>query len=112
MEATLYEQLVKCVRRRTREIIPVFERYCTLGDVFNVTSLSLPNFKRFGQDTGLVVSQDTSTSVAFDLLFAKATRRFSGNPRLTLQTFVAALARLVLDRNPDIGVEEVPLRVG
>jgi hypothetical protein len=102
----MYETLVKSVRRRLKDLTPVFERYCSLGDVMNVTSMSLPNFKKFGQDCGLIVDQ--ATSAAFDLLFAKTTRRLAGvNPRLTLQSFVATIARLVLDRTPDLAVDDV-----
>ncbi len=38
VEASLYETLVKAVRRRTKELTPVFERYCSLGDVTNGTA--------------------------------------------------------------------------
>ena len=106
----MYETLVRAVRRRLRELTPVFERYCSLGDVMNVTQMSLPNFKKLGQDCGLITDQ--ATSAAFDLLFAKTTRRLNGvNPRLTLQSFVATIARLVLDRNPDLVVEDVSTTV-
>jgi hypothetical protein len=109
VEASIFETLVKCIRRRGKDLKPVFERYCSLGDVLNVTQLSLPNFKKFGQEARFIVDQPSNAS--FDLLFSKTTRRLSGgtrDPRLSYQTFVACLARIILDRQPDLDLESVP----
>lgn len=113
MEASLYETLVRCLRRQTDAVKPVFEKYCSISDPFNVAHLSHQNFKKFVRDAGLVVAGDQAADAAFDLLFTKATNRMRAvNPRLTYQAFVATLARVIVDRNPELQPDQVTGCVG
>jgi hypothetical protein len=103
VEASLYETLVKCLRRSSEGIRPVFEKYCGISDPFNFSFLSHQNFKKFCRDAGL-----SSSDAAVDLLFSKATNRMRGvSPRLTYSSFIAVLARCILDRNPSLQVDDV-----
>ena len=108
MEASLYETLVKALRRQGEALRPAFEKYCSISDPFNVAFLSHLNFKKFGRDTGLVVVGDQASEAAFDLLFTKATNRMrSVNPRLTYHAFIATLARVIVDRDPELQSDRV-----
>ena len=103
VEPSLFDLLVAAVDDRAADVRSVFERYASYGDAFNVTHLSLVNFKKFARDCGLI--HDQKTDARFGLLFKKSTNRRSGDQaRLSLRAFTAMLARIVVDLNPDLSV--------
>lgn len=106
VEASLYETLVHCLRKQS-DLRRIFEKYCSIADPFNVSLLSHQNFKKFARDTGLAAG-DLASDAAVDLLFTKATNRLRGvTPRLNYQSFVAILARTIVERYPGLQPDSV-----
>eukprot|EP01138_Halocafeteria_seosinensis_P003939 gb/GECG01004028.1/.p1 GENE.gb/GECG01004028.1/~~gb/GECG01004028.1/.p1 ORF type:complete len:1530 (+),score=211.46 gb/GECG01004028.1/:1-4590(+) len=77
----------------------VFEYYCTRASMTNVESMGNLMFKRFLREAGM--KPDTAALSECDLIFKKTTGHFqgsSGESKLVFQTFLQALARVVLNR--------------
>lgn len=104
VEPSLFDTLVAAVDAHRVLVRAVFERYCMYSDAFNVTMLSLPNFKKFARDCSIITDQKSDAK--FELLFTKCTSRLKGDSaRLSLSMFTAILARIVIDLQPDVSVE-------